>query len=49
MTEIKGASWDKVVSRAELFGLGSGLKLTKVLGLFRARNVLFVISAQKYN
>ena len=36
MTEIKGASWDRIVSRAGLFGSASGLKLTKFSGFFRA-------------
>ena len=31
------------------FGPGSGLKLTKISGLIRAWDVLFVLSAQKYN
>ena len=39
----------RVVSRAGLFGSGSGLKLTKVSGLILAREVLFVLGAQKYN
>ena len=39
----------RVVSRAGLFGSGSGLKLTKISGLFRAWDVLFVLGAQKYN
>ena len=38
-----------VVSRAGLFGSGAGLKLTKVSGLILAREVLFVLGAQKYN
>ena len=43
--------WRGIVSRAGLFGsgLGSGLKLTKISGLIRARDVLFVLSAQKSN
>ena len=44
-----GAPLYRVVSRAGLFGSSSGLKLTKFSGLFRAWNVLFVLSAQKYN
>ena len=39
----------RVVSRAGLFGSGSGLKFTKMSGLIRALDVLFAISAQKYN
>ena len=39
----------RVVSRAGLFGSGSGLKLTKILGLIRAWDVLFIFGAQKYN
>ena len=39
----------RVVSRAGLFGSGSGLKLTKTSGLFRAWDMLFVLGAQKYN
>ena len=39
----------RVISRAALFGLGSGLKLTKISGLIRAGDVLFVLDAQKYN
>ena len=31
------------------FGPGSGLNLTKILGLNRAWDLLFVLSAQKYN
>ena len=31
------------------FGPGSGLKLTKISGLIRAWDVLFVLGAQKYN
>ena len=31
------------------FGLGSALKLTKISSLIRAWDVLFVVSAQKYN
>ena len=31
------------------FGSGSGLKLTKILALILARDVLFVLGAQKYN
>ena len=31
------------------FGPGSGLKLTTISGLIRAWDVLFVLSAQKYN
>ena len=38
-----------MVSRAGIFGSGSGLKLTKISGLIRAQDVLFVLSAQKYN
>ena len=37
-----------VVSQAGLFGSGSGQKLTKILGLFRARDVIFVLGAQKH-
>ena len=37
----------RVVSRARLFGSGSGLKLAKILGLNRAWDVLFVLGAQK--
>ena len=37
------------VIRAGLFGSGSGLKLTKILGLIRAWDVLFVLGAQKCN
>ena len=36
MTEIRGASWDRVVSCAGHFGSGSGLNLTKFSDLFRA-------------
>ena len=39
----------RVVSRVGLFELGSGLKLTKISGLIRAQDVLFVLGAQKYN
>ena len=39
----------KVVSRAGLFGSGSGPKLTKMSSLIRAWDVLFVLGAQKYN
>ena len=39
----------RVVSRTGLFGPGSGLKLTKISGLIRAEEVLFVFGAQKYN
>ena len=40
----------RVISRARLFGSGSGLKLTKILGLIWAWDVLFaLIGAQKYN
>ena len=39
----------RVVSRAGLFGSGSGPKLTKISGLIRAWDVLFVLGAQKYN
>ena len=31
------------------FGSGSGLKLTKISGLIRAWDLLFVLGAQKYN
>ena len=41
--------WYRVVSRAGLFGSGSGLKLTKIAGLIRAWDVRFVLGAQKYN
>ena len=36
----------RVISRAGLFGSGSGLKLTKISGLIRALDVLFVLGAQ---
>ena len=53
MTLQKGketlAVLSRVVSRAGLFGSGSGLKLTKLSGLNRAWDVLFVSGAQKYN
>ena len=39
----------RVVSRAGLLESGSGLKLTKISGLIRAWDVLFVLGAQKYN
>ena len=39
----------RVVSRAGLFGSGSGLKLTKTSGLIRAWDVRFALGAQKYN
>ena len=44
-------AWSRVVSQAGLFGSGSGsgLKLTKISGLIRAWDVLFVLGAQKYN
>ena len=38
----------RVVSRAG-FGSGSGLKLTKISDLILASDILFVLSAQKYN
>ena len=38
-----------VVRQAGLFGLGSGLKLTKISSLMRAWDVLFVLGVQKYN
>ena len=38
-----------LVSRAGLLGSGSGLNLTKISGLIRAWDVLFVLGAQKYN
>ena len=38
-----------VVSGAGLFGSGSGLNLTKISGLIRAWDVLFVLDAQKHN
>ena len=39
----------RVVSQTGLFRSGSGLKLTKILGLIRAWNVIFVLNAQKYD
>ena len=40
---------NRVLSQAGLFGSGSGQKLTKISGLIRAREVFFVLGAQKYN
>ena len=39
----------RVVSRAGLFGSGSGLNFTKISGLIRTWDVLFVLGAQKHN
>ena len=44
-----GSGGSRVVSRARLFGLGSGLKLTKISDLIRARDIFFALGAQKYN
>ena len=43
------SSLRRVLSRAGFFGLGLGLKLTKISGLIRAKDVLLVLGAQKYN
>ena len=48
-TSRRWAQQTRVVSRPGLFGSGSGLKLTKIPGLIRARAVLFVLGAQKCN
>ena len=45
----KTEPYSRVLSRAGLFGSGSGLKLTKISGLIGAWDVLFVSKAQKSN
>ena len=46
---MHGSSQSCKSARTFRVGFGFGPKVNKISGLFRARDVLFVLNAQKYN